>query len=357
MTNVKLAHDEHDRLVAARPEGPTNFLSKHRKWLAEIAKKKKAVHAELEASLAAQATRNKKFVAYSSTLRDAVRGRQAELAADGLPHAQPDLDRSAAASASAAPAAAAAPAAPAAPAGPAAPPPPSSAKSTKKSTKPSWAMTEDEADEAMEGEAAALVDFAQGLDYEKYMDDLEVRQALDVIRERMDTKKAEEAAAEAMAAAEDEAAAAAAEAYEEGGDWKDAFLATWNAADDDDNERLSQTSTQRRAAAAAEAEGGGDEKPEWDGSTSMGEGGRKKLAAAALAAAKELREMNPKLAEKHSNKSLAQAIETAKKAELAEEFARLPPLKLVTIHENPRVAKGDAVDASNLPYLHRNPAI
>ena len=111
MTNVKLAHDEHDRLVAARPEGPTNFLSKHRKWLAEIAKKKKAVHAELEASLAAQATRNKKFVAYSSTLRDAVRGRQAELAADGLPHAQPDLDRSAAASASAAPAAAA-PAAP-----------------------------------------------------------------------------------------------------------------------------------------------------------------------------------------------------------------------------------------------------
>ena len=59
--------------------------------------------------------------------------------------------------------------------------------------------------------------------------------------------------------------------------------------------------------------------------------------------------MNPKLAEKHSNKSLAQAIETAKKAELAEEFARLPPLKLVTIHENPRVAKGDAVDASNLP--------
>ena len=38
-------------------------------------------------------------------------------------------------------------------------------------------MTEDEADEVMEGEAAALVDFAQGLDYEKYMDDLEVRQA------------------------------------------------------------------------------------------------------------------------------------------------------------------------------------
>ena len=138
MTNVKLAHDEHDRLVAARPEGPTNFLSKHRKWLAEIAKKKKAVHAELEASLAAQATHNKKFVAYSSTLRDAVRGRQAELAADGLP-------RSPASTAPPPRRAARRPPrrrrrAPAAPA--AAPPPPSSAKSTKKSTKPSWAMTE-----------------------------------------------------------------------------------------------------------------------------------------------------------------------------------------------------------------------
>ncbi len=36
------------------PVGPESFLVKHRKWLAEIAKKKKAVHAELEASLAAQ---------------------------------------------------------------------------------------------------------------------------------------------------------------------------------------------------------------------------------------------------------------------------------------------------------------
>ena len=35
----------------------------------------------------------------------------------------------------------------------------------------------------------------------------------------------------------------------------------------------------------------------------------------------------------------------------------LPPLKIVTIHENPRVTDGGNVDPSNLPYLHRNPAI
>ena len=36
----------------------------------------------------------------------------------------------------------------------------------------------------------------------------------------------------------------------------------------------------------------------------------------------------------------------------------LPPLKLVIVHENPRVMdKGRLRDASNLPYLHRNPAV
>jgi hypothetical protein len=34
----------------------------------------------------------------------------------------------------------------------------------------------------------------------------------------------------------------------------------------------------------------------------------------------------------------------------------LPPLRVVTIVENPRVPTKD-VDPSNLPYLHRNPAI
>ena len=36
----------------------------------------------------------------------------------------------------------------------------------------------------------------------------------------------------------------------------------------------------------------------------------------------------------------------------------LPPLRVVTVIENPRVAsKGGHVDPSNLPYLHRNPAV
>ena len=38
--------------------------------------------------------------------------------------------------------------------------------------------------------------------------------------------------------------------------------------------------------------------------------------------------------------------------------ARSPAsLRLVTIHENPRVTADKSTDPSNLPYLHRNPAV
>eukprot|EP00965_Chrysotila_dentata_P122449 4046964-Pleurochrysis_carterae.AAC.1 len=48
-----------------------------------------------------------------------------------------------------------------------------------------------------------------GLDYDSYIDDLEVRQALSVIKDRIDHQKAMEAAAEAAEEAEAEAAAVA----------------------------------------------------------------------------------------------------------------------------------------------------
>ena len=61
---------------------------------------------------------------------------------------------------------------------------------------------------------------------------------------------------------------------------------------------------------------------------------------------------NPDMAKKHSVRSLASMVDKA--ATKADE--PLPPLRVVTIVENPRVAQKE-VDASNLPYLHRNPAI
>ena len=83
-----------------------------------------------------------------------------------------------------------------------------------------------------------------------------------MIRERIDQEKALQ---EVVQAAE-EAAAAVEEA---GGDWRGAFLASWNGDADDAMERASRSSApDRRGAADA---GATAEKPDWDASTAAGD--------------------------------------------------------------------------------------
>lgn len=70
--------------------------------------------------------------------------------------------------------------------------------------KPKWAMTEKQADEVKEQEVDDLVDFAYQLDYEKYIEDFEVRQAINVLKERVQELKKD-------------------------GKWKENFAEKWNA--------------------------------------------------------------------------------------------------------------------------------
>ena len=51
--------------------------------------------------------------------------------------------------------------------------------------KPAWARTEKQMEEDKEAEIDELLEFAYELDYEKYMDDYEVRQALAIIKDRV----------------------------------------------------------------------------------------------------------------------------------------------------------------------------
>eukprot|EP00668_Euglena_longa_P011965 GGOE01014387.1.p1 GENE.GGOE01014387.1~~GGOE01014387.1.p1 ORF type:complete len:471 (-),score=149.09 GGOE01014387.1:272-1594(-) len=62
----------------------------------------------------------------------------------------------------------------------------------KKAAKPKWAMTEEEAIDVELQETDDLVQFAAGLDFEKYLDDYEIREALSVMKERVEELKAEE---------------------------------------------------------------------------------------------------------------------------------------------------------------------
>ena len=60
-----------------------------------------------------------------------------------------------------------------------------SSKKVKKSVKPAWAMTEKALEDAKEAEIDNLLEFAYELDYEKYMEDFEIREALAVIQNRV----------------------------------------------------------------------------------------------------------------------------------------------------------------------------
>ena len=54
-----------------------------------------------------------------------------------------------------------------------------------KKGKPAWALTEKDVEDEKEKEIDNLLEFAYELDYEKYLDDFEVRQALALIKDRV----------------------------------------------------------------------------------------------------------------------------------------------------------------------------
>jgi hypothetical protein len=62
-------------------------------------------------------------------------------------------------------------------------------ESKQSKNKPVWAKTAKELKEEEEQDIDNLIEFAYDLDYEKYMEDLEVRQALALIKDRVDELK------------------------------------------------------------------------------------------------------------------------------------------------------------------------
>jgi len=62
-------------------------------------------------------------------------------------------------------------------------------------------------------------------------------------------------------------------------------------------------------------------------------------------------EQRPNLKNVHSNASMRRLLEREAKQYM---YDRLPQPTITIIEEEPRVKR---IDASNLPYLHRNPAV
>lgn len=113
-------------------------------------------------------------------------------------------------------------------------------------SKPMWAMTENEREDFEDGEAEDLINFAENLDFDGFIQDLEFRQCLQAVRDRAKKLQREQDA------------------------FKEALVREFNSEVDGSEDEL-QTSAE--AAGGRRIAGGrsGSERPDWDSSTAHGE--------------------------------------------------------------------------------------
>jgi hypothetical protein len=317
-------------------------LSRHKKWLAELQSTKEQLEADMIADEDAKEDKKRAFMQREAQMRQAVRGMGGEddddfFDDDAKAEAKDGSDEKRSGGAKAA--RGGNQEAAEAKGGRAAPKPKAKAGGD---AKPMWAMTEEAASAAAEDkeedEAEKLLDFASSLDFDKYIDDMEVRAMMEQVKNTVDELESaiaaedeeEEAAAEAAARAEE-----AGEEGEEGG----AGVA------------LTMANLARR---------GGDE----DGESVRGgdaDDDAVSVASTMLSQASSLRSI-------HSKKSMTALAERAKaklgggggggggRLQPVQEEPKQPPLRVVVHNEDPmRLLK--AKDPSNLPYMHRNPAV
>lgn len=249
-------------------------------------------------------------------------------------------------------------------------------QSKQERKKPAWTLTEKQAEEQEEQDVDELLEFAYQLDYEKYIEDFEIRQALSVLKERVQELKQDE-------------------------NWKENFVARWNQQEDpqqeivhtkehlqrdkdpqegeqqkeklkedqqrEDDEKEDQQKEELKSTKSKSVKSQAksvrsvvdtikdmekkqkEEKPEWDKSVKEVE----KISVEEKAArqiAEQVLENAPYLKGIHSKASMQQILIREARAQLAKK----PDPLIVTIKDG---GKCRNVDPSNLPYLHRNEAI
>jgi len=167
-----------------------------------------------------------------------------------------------------------------------------------------WALTEEEQEGFQDGEAEDLIRFAEGLDFNKYIDDLEFRQCLTVVRDRAKKLQHEQDAFKAMLV-RDIAGGAALDGEEdsESEEADDGFFPQVPDAPGRTGPRfMKERGGEGRLAVVAE-------RPDWDSSTTCGEDPwvPAKNSTAAL-----LLEANPQMRAIHSKASVQRIVEKAK---------------------------------------------
>lgn len=160
--------------------------------------------------------------------------------------------------------------------------------------KPLWAMTEAERDGAEEVEADDLIRFAEDLNFDQYIGDLEFRECLQVMKDRAKKLQKEQDA------------------------FKDSILKAFNdevAGEDDNLSDLYEGSVMSDdRASRLRARQGAPDRPDWDSSTACGEDNASCMSKGARAAAEDALMANPKLRGVHSKASMQRIVEKASEA-------------------------------------------
>lgn len=178
-----------------------------------------------------------------------------------------------------------------------------------KASKPLWAMTEQERDSFEEEEAKDLINFAEGLDFDRYIGDFEFRECLQAVTDRANKLQREQDA------------------------FKDDLLRQFNEGDDEDA-GASARGGSPRGSQFGEGLGGvsvlssedatgagrrrrvqlpsGETRPDWDTSTAYGEDRPPNVDGHTKAAADVVLETNPQLRGIHSKTSMQRIVERAR---------------------------------------------
>lgn len=228
----------------------------------------------------------------------------------------------------------------------------------KPSAKPMWAMTEQEKDDFEEGEADQLIDFAENLDYDRYVGDFEFRQALDALKDRTGKlQKEQDAFKEALLrdfnarpSGEDASAGNSPRRLEDGLDGVSVLGSEYSAG-----------ACRRSRSQDEHARGAG--RDDWDSSTSCAEE-RPVVDRGLKQAAEHVLDSNPQLRAVHSKGSMQRVIERQRERQLAapeqvydllETMRRdgpaVTPVIVASADTQQRLHK--QVAPSQLPYLYR----
>ncbi|CAD8120623.1 unnamed protein product [Paramecium sonneborni] len=209
-------------------------------------------------------------------------------------------------------------------------------------TKPVWAMTKEEEEQHTKQEEDELLDFVENLDYDSYINDLEVNVMLKALQQRVSDIKKEENWKDKLDQGDKKQEQREPDIY----DKISQSLGKNDEAKSVHSEKTQNSLNQLRKKQDLIQQG----KQDWDKTTTNGDQKVSLEDRIAKHVADEILNQYKNISNVHSNSSIRKILEREAKKTLQEQSV---PGPVISVIKNEKMPK----DPNTLPYLHRNPAI